>query len=149
MTASDIRSMIAAGIAEAMKFQTAAAAPAVIEPPAKGKRTLSPEQKAKMAEGRKRAAAAKADAPATVVIDAPAKAAKPAKVRKAWEVNVRVAKKNGQPGVSVTVGPFSAWAYKGDEARMKDMLSAINGVFRNDDECKAMWTAVRNAFNGL
>lgn len=149
MTASDIRSMIAAGIAEAMKFQTAAAAPAVIEAPAKGKRTLSPEQKAKMAEGRKRAAAAKADAPATVVIDAPAKAEKPAKVRKAWEVNVRVAKKNGQPGVSVTVGPFSAWAYKGDEARMKDMLSAINGVFRNDDECKAMWAAVRNAFNGL
>jgi hypothetical protein len=141
--------MIAAGIAEAMKFQTAAAAPAVIEAPAKGKRTLSPEQKAKMAEGRKRAAAAKADAPATVVIDAPAKAEKPAKVRKAWEVNVRVAKKNGQPGVSVTVGPFSAWAYKGDEARMKDMLSAINGVFRNDDECKAMWAAVRNAFNGL
>jgi len=146
MTAADIRSMIAAGIAEAMKFQTAAAAPAVVEAPAKGKRTLSDGQKAKMAEGRKRAAAAKANA--TVVIDSP-KAEKPTKVRKAWEVNVRVAKKNGKSGVSVTVGPFSAWAYAGDEARMKDMLAAINGVFRDDAECKAMWTAVRAAFNGL
>lgn len=143
MTKSEIASMIAESVktalSGALKFQAVAPAPAVVEAPAtrkpaaKGKRTLSDEQKAKMAEGRKRAAAAKAgafdDAPATVIVDAP-KPVKEKKARPAWEVKDHTTKQ-GVKGQIVTVGPFSAWVPEGDAAKRKACIDAIN-LIRTD-----------------
>jgi hypothetical protein len=90
----------------------------------KGKRTLSPEQKAKMAEGRRRAAAERAGAPAAVPVSKPAKAKRPA-----WKVEKRVSQK-GVPGKTIMVGPFTAWLADGDTEKRAAIMDAINHVFR-------------------
>ena len=78
MTAADVAKMIEASVAKslanAMKLVSTAEAPkavAVPVPAAVAKRSLSPEQKAKMAEGRRKAAVAKA-APQPAAKAAPA-----------------------------------------------------------------------------
>lgn len=69
MTAADVAKMIEASVAKslanAMALVNVAPAPVAVPvpvPASVGKRTLSPEQKAKMAEGRRKAAAAKTPA---------------------------------------------------------------------------------------
>lgn len=69
MTIADIQKIAAEAVANAMRLTTTAAAP---KPTAAKKRTLSAEQKAKMAAGRERARAAKAK-PATPKVERPAK----------------------------------------------------------------------------
>lgn len=131
MTIAQIQKIAADAVANALRLTAAKDAPAVaVAPKPAGRRTLTPEQKAKMAEGRKRAAAAKtATAPAAA---APVAVAKPAKVRKpaeAWSVKDHVTKK-GVAGKVITVGPFSAWLPNGDAAKRKAVMDAINNVFR-------------------
>ena len=102
----------------------------------KGKKTLTDEQKAKMAAGRKAASAARAAAtgkPAPVV----AAKAKPAE---AWTVKDHVTKKNVK-GRIVTVGPFSAWIPDGDADKRQAAADAINKVFRTE-QVNALWAAV-------
>lgn len=133
MTAAEVKSMIEAAV---MKFVgNAEAAPVAVAAPAipasVGKRTLSDEQKRKMAEGRARAAAAKAGKPAAVatpvaVVEKPVEK----KARPAWEVKAHVTKK-GQKGLIVTVGPLSAWLPEGDAARKKAFFDAVN-MLRTD-----------------
>lgn len=140
MTAAEVKSMIEAAV---MKFVgNAEAAPVAVAAPAipasVGKRTLSEEQKRKMAEGRERARAAKAgkkgrkaEQPAAVatpvaVVEKPVEK----KARPAWEVKAHVTKK-GQKGLIVTVGPLSAWLPEGDAARKKAFFDAVN-MLRTD-----------------
>lgn len=138
MTAAEVKSMIEAAV---MKFVgNAEAAPVAVAAPAipasVGKRTLSEEQKRKMAEGRERARAAKAGkkgrkaetpvATPVAVVEKPVEK----KARPAWEVKAHVTKK-GQKGLIVTVGPLSAWLPEGDAARKKAFFDAVN-MLRTD-----------------
>lgn len=70
MTVADMKAAVALAVEQAMRLVQSDDAVAVAEPPKRAKRTLSPEQKAKMAAGRAKAKAAKA---------APAKPVKAAK----------------------------------------------------------------------
>lgn len=116
----------AAERAELKAMLEGAADTAVMDRPArkgKGKRTLSPEQKAKMAEGRKRAAAAKT-APAVA-----APAAKPAKERKPLEAKVEAYRtKKGDDGSLVVFGIMSNFCKKGDEAKRAQVIASINMI---------------------
>lgn len=142
---NSILKMIMADPAAVAELQAMAAAPTVTRKPAKGKgkRTLTDEQKAKMAAGRKAASAARAaatgkPAPAPVVEAAkPAKVAKPAE---AWTVKDHVTQK-GIKGRIVTVGPFSCWLPDGDADKRQAAADAINKVFRTE-QVNALWAAV-------
>lgn len=136
MTAAEVKSMIEAAV---MKFVgNAEAAPVAVAAPAipasVGKRTLSEEQKRKMAEGRERARAAKAGkkgrkaSPAAVatpvaVVEKPAKAA----TKPTWEVKPHTTKR-GETGVVVSIYPLSAFLKKGDAAKKKALFDAINAI---------------------
>lgn len=91
----------------------------------KGKRTLSPEQKAKMAEGRRRAAAERAE-PATK--PGKAQAAKPAGERRKVEIRVEdyTTKRTGEDGTLVVIGSASAFCAKGDEAKRRWIIDTFN-----------------------
>ena len=124
----------AAERAELKAMLEGAADTAVVERPArkgKGKRTLSPEQKAKMAEGRRRAAAERAE-PATK--PGKAQAAKPAAerplppLRKKVEIRVEdyTTKRTGENGTLVVIGSASAFCAKGDEAKRRWIIDTFN-----------------------
>lgn len=95
-------------------------------PTAVARRTLSPEHKAKMAEGRKRAAAAKAGTPPAKT----PKAAKPATAafeRKPVEVSVRPhTTKRGRNGKVYAVGCMDWFVADGDEQQRRFVIDSIN-----------------------
>lgn len=129
---SALKFLVAADKAEVAAALAAVESPATVtRKPAKGKRTLTDEQKRKMAEGRKRAAAAKGKS-----VEKPAKAAKPAAAKPSrelpacgWKVTPHTTAK-GVKGKIVQVGPFSTFLPAGDAAKRKAAAVAINGVFR-------------------
>lgn len=135
MTKSDIAAMIAKSVSDAvgaLKFQQAAApAPTVaVATPAddiKAKR-LAALEKARAAK--KANAKAKAEKPATVIVDAP-KPVKEKKARPAWQVKKGHVTSKKKTGTIVTVGPFSTWIEDGDEVRKKEVFAAIN-LLRTD-----------------
>ena len=147
MTIADIQKVAAEAVASAMgmRLTQAADAPAVAvaSPTSVKRRTLTDAQKARMADGRRRAAAAKAGGAATVARPAskPAEAnrtaEKPAKTAEAWSVKDHVTKR-GIKGKVITVGPFSAWLPEGNEARRQAVMDAIVKVFRTAEISKVI-----------
>lgn len=138
MTVADMKAAVALAVEQALRLVQADDAPvAVAEPPkpARKGRTLSEEQKRKMAEGRKRAAAAKAapakPAPKAAKPVAAVKAAKPDRLT-GWDVTKHTTKR-GKAGKIVRVGPFSMFIEDGDAEKRAAAIEAINKVFRSQE----------------
>lgn len=140
MTVADMKAAVALAVEQAMRLiQTDDAPVAVAEPPkpARKGRTLTDEQKRKMAEGRKRAAAAKAAPAAKPKAAKPAakvaavKAEKPDRLH-GWDVTPHTTAR-GVSGKIVRVGPFSMFLADDDADKRAAAIEAINKVFRTTE----------------
>lgn len=145
MTIADIQKIAADAVASAMgmRLTQAADAPSVATPAPVKRRTLTDAQKARMADGRRRAAAAKAGGAATAArpvskpVEANRTGERPAQAAEAWSVKDHVTKR-GIKGKVIAVGPFSAWLPEGDEARRQAVMDAIVQVFRTAEISKVI-----------